>query len=200
MMARGFSAEAEELVRRVQMGERGAFDRLVHLCAPRLTRFVRPFADNRDDFDDLLQEIFIQLFQAIPQFRGASAATTFIFAVAHRTCLSRRRAWQRLWKRHSPLDDLPEAPQSLDPDPPAEAAVRAAREACLREGLAQLPEDQRSALLLAHVYGFSYEQIAVIAGVPVGTVRSRLNRAREKMQAHILAQRELFGRQRLLTK
>jgi len=193
-----FWTDIETLVARFREGNEQAFERLVESISPRIAAFASRFARNHDDHDDLVQETVIQLYGALRNFRGDSAVSTFIYAVMHRTCLAQSRKFSRYVARFTRFSDF-EADEEWLPCAGAAGAVDAGDELLRRERgrildrfLRSLPEDQRAALVLAELHELSYEQIAEVCNVPVGTVRSRINRAKQKLQ-QIISRRELFG-------
>ena len=192
--------DIDELVTRFQRGDGPAFERLVERITPRISAYASRFARDRDDHDDLVQETVLQLYAALHSFRGDSAISTFIYAVMHRTCLSQARKVRRYLARFSRFSDyeadsewLPSA-GSADAVDAEDALFRRERGQLLDRYLRALPDDQRAAFVLAELHELSYEQIAQVCGVPIGTVRSRINRAKQKLQQQIFNRPELFGR------
>jgi RNA polymerase sigma-70 factor (ECF subfamily) len=124
------------------------------------------------DGEDLAQETFLRVFRAIGEYdaRGAATLRSWILTIARRLCQDRARHVRR------GVEVSVEAPEPLDPRSGADEALDTARR--LRAALAALPEEQRAVIALREWEGLEYEEIAAIEGVPVGTVRSRLARAR----------------------
>jgi RNA polymerase sigma-70 factor (ECF subfamily) len=127
-----------------------------------------------DDADDVTQDAFVRAWKALPAFRGDSSARTWLLSITRRACadqvrrnVRRRRLSARLEHRAS----LPGAANSVDPnDAHAVSAL-----------VDELPDDQRAAFVLTQVIGCSYEEAAATCGVPIGTIRSRVARAREHL-------------------
>lgn len=139
---------------------------------------------------DLSQEVFLRVFRTIHAFRGQSALRTWIFRIVVNQARNRQRWWRRRHRSHQvSLDqhieahgDLPAADSGSSPDRllgQKEAADR------VRTALEQLPFDQKTALVLREIDGLSYEEIGFSLGVAVGTVKSRLARARESLRAQL---------------
>jgi RNA polymerase sigma-70 factor (ECF subfamily) len=137
---------------------------------------------------DLSQEVFLRVFRTLPQFRGQSTLRTWIYRIVVNQASNRRRWWRR---RHQAqqvnLDEharnhgeLPDVSTSARPDRLLEQQEVAGR---VRGALDELPFDQRAAIVLREIDGLSYEEIATTLGVAVGTVKSRLARARQNLRA-----------------
>ena len=155
------------------------FDRIVRTHAEALSRFAWGYVDSAADHDDLMQDVLIAIWQALPRFRGASSEKTFVFRIAHnRGCsfVGRRRD-------HDPLTmDAPIA----DPRPsPDEALDDARRREQLARAVRTLPDAQRQAVLL-RLEGFSLNEIATLQGTSEANVSVRLTRGRDRL-------RELLG-------
>jgi RNA polymerase sigma-70 factor (ECF subfamily) len=137
---------------------------------------------------DLSQDVFLQVFRTLPRFRGQSTLKTWIYRIVVNQARNRQRWWRR---RHRAaqvsLDDHVEAhgelPARTNGSAPDEVVGRKELAARLKLALLGLPFDQRSALVLRELDGLSYEEIAFSQGVAVGTVKSRLARARELVRA-----------------
>lgn len=157
-----------------RVGSRRAFEQLVAATERELTHFCLRLVGPAE-LDDTLQETYIALWRALPQFRGESSARTYIYAIARRTAarLSQRQA------RWSELAAL--SPGSV------ESGFGLSLE--IEEALAHLEPERRTALLLTRVFGFSYAEAALICGCPVGTIRSRVARARQDLLEQGLTER-----------
>jgi RNA polymerase sigma-70 factor (ECF subfamily) len=122
--------------------------------------------------DDLTQETFLRAFRALPGFRGDSSARTWLLAIARRVCMDELRRRSRRRRQESPMLVLDDR-EPLAADDTNEIEVR--------ELLSHLPEDRRTAFVLTQITGLSYEDAAQACGVPVGTVASRVARARSDL-------------------
>jgi len=173
-----------ELVARVQRGEKRAFDLLVLKYQRRILRLLARMIRNPGDLEDVAQEAFIKAYRALPNFRGDSAFYTWLYRIA----INAARNWQASHGRHqhtisemesadgetfSAMDTLSDiaTPESLLTSREIVDAVNAAMD--------DLPAELRSAIALREIEGMSYEDIAQTLGCPIGTVRSRIFRARE---------------------
>jgi len=189
------SAESDlALVRRVQRGEKGAFDALVlkyqHKVVKLVMRYVRSYAEA----EDIAQEAFIKAYRALPQFRGDSAFYTWLYRIAINTAKNAVASRDR-----SPIDydlDLQNPDESYDmqgrlkdTETPEALALTEEIRGIVNSAMDALPEDLRTAIMLRELEGLSYEEIAASMDCPVGTVRSRIFRAREAIDRRL---REVF--------
>ena len=181
--ASGVEQSDLELVRRVQRGERGAFDLLVLRYQHKVVKLVARLLRDPAEAEDVAQEAFVKAYRAIGSFRGDSAFYTWLYRIAVNTARNTMASRQR-----RPLDyeaDLNESEQTAvesrmrDTDTPEAAALSDEIHRTVNRAVADLPEDLRTAIILREVEGLSYEEIANAMDCPVGTVRSRIFRARE---------------------
>ena len=154
------------------------FDRIVRAHGESLSRVAWGYVDTAADHDDLMQDILLAVWRALPRFRGRSSERTFVFRIAHNrgcTFAARRR------DRRS-LDPLAADPPIPDTRPgPEEALDRAQERERLVKAIRVLPENQRQAVLL-RLEGFSLEEIATLQGTSEGNVSVRLSRARDRLR------------------
>ncbi len=179
----------KELVRRVQKGERRAFDLLFIRYQHKILNLVGRYLRDTQDIEDVTQEAFIKAFRALPRFRGDSAFYTWIYRIAINTAKNHVVARSR---RPPGVDVDVDDAEFMDgsevlkePENPESVMARAQLSAVIDTAIAELPEDLRSAVTLREFDGLSYEQIAEIMDCPVGTVRSRIFRAREFIDKQI---------------
>ncbi len=176
-----------ELVERHRVGDPRAFDEIYGRYDHMVFGLALRLAGSDDVAADLTQEIFLRVFRHIAQFRGRSSLKTWVFRIAinHcRSCLGRRRL---------PMQPLPEGAEeergsTALPDPargPEELAVAADEGRRVTVGLANLPASFREAVVLRDIEGLSYEEIAEVLGVRIGTVRSRIARGREQLRTFL---------------
>jgi RNA polymerase sigma-70 factor (ECF subfamily) len=187
--ATGIEISDLELVRRVQRGERAAFDLLVRRYQHRVIKLVARLLRDPAEAEDVAQEAFVKAYRAIGSFRGDSAFYTWLYRIAVNTARNAMASRQR-----RPLDyeaDLGEGEQAAvesrlrHVDTPEAAALSDEIQATVDRAVSELPEDLRTAILLREVEGLSYEEIAAAMDCPVGTVRSRIFRAREAIDRNL---------------
>ena len=160
------------LLVQAQAGDRIALASFIRSSQSEVWRFAAHLVD-RDEADDLTQEVYLRAYRALPAFRGDSSARTWLLAIARRTCMDslRRHTRRRALTRRIVAERSPTADSQLG------ATVE------LDGLLAALEPDRRDAFVLTQVLGYSYGEAATICGVPVGTIRSRVARARESLIA-----------------
>jgi RNA polymerase sigma-70 factor (ECF subfamily) len=148
---------------------------------------------NRDDALDLSQDVFLRVFRTLSRFRGQSALRTWIYRIVVNQARNRQRWWRRRHRAEQvSLDDYLrnfgdlEARQDILPDRLLASKETAAK---IWQAMDQLPFDQRTALILREVDGLRYDEIAYTLDVAVGTVKSRLTRARQALRAELLGLR-----------
>ena len=179
----------KELVRRVQKGDRRAFDLLFLRYQHKIYGLVARYVRTPEDVEDVVQEAFIKAFRALPRFRGESAFYTWLYRIAVNTS---KNHLVSLGRRPHGIDldatdtDVAEVAEALkDTEDPEGVLRRDELQAVLDGAITDLPEDLRAALTLREFDGLSYEQIATVLECPVGTVRSRIFRAREAVDERI---------------
>jgi RNA polymerase sigma-70 factor (ECF subfamily) len=139
---------------------------------------------------DLSQEVFLRVFRTIHGFRGQSALRTWIYRIVVNQARNRQRWWRRRYRSQqvsldAHLRDFGDFPERTDGASPDRMLGRKELAERIRTALEQLPFDQRSAIVLREIDGLSYEEIGFSLGVAVGTVKSRLARAREALRAQL---------------
>ena len=179
----------KELVRRTQNGDHAAFDLLFLRYQHKIHGLVGRYVTRQDEAEDVTQEAFIKAFRALPRFRGESAFYTWLYRIAVNTAKNHLASQSR---RPQGVDldaedaDVGEAAEALkDTEDPESALRRDELQTAIEQAIAALPGDLRSALTLREFDGLSYAQIAEVMACPVGTVRSRIFRAREAVDDHI---------------
>ncbi|MFZ4516362.1 MAG: sigma-70 family RNA polymerase sigma factor [Acidimicrobiia bacterium] len=153
-----------------QRGDRLALTELVRAAQPSVWRLAAHLVD-RTEADDLTQEAFVRAYQALPNYRAESSARTWLLAIVRRTCIDALRSRARRRKRDARIQDT--ISETSSPD--------SAQPTALRELIANLEPDRREAFVLTQWIGCSYQEAAEICGVPIGTIRSRVARARSDL-------------------
>jgi RNA polymerase sigma-70 factor (ECF subfamily) len=173
----------QQLVQRVQAGDQSAFNLLVLKYQHRVLKLVSRFVNDAAEAEDVAQEAFIKAYRALPTFRGDSAFYTWLYRIAINTAKN-----ALVSNRRRPVDfdlDLQDPDQYerqarlKDADTPEGVLLTEEIRQVVEKAMEQLPEDLRTAIVLRELEGLSYEEIAEAMDCPVGTVRSRIFRARE---------------------
>ena len=179
--SQGTGPDDATLIERSRAGEPEAFGELVVRYQDRLYNTLVRVCGDAEEARDVTQEAFVQAFVKLDSFRGNSAFYTWLYRIAFNTAISRRR-------RRKPTSSLDEARDAAgfepaDPDARPEANLEREEQAiAVRAALATLSEEHRSVLVLREIDGCDYETIGEMLDVPVGTVRSRLHRARMQLK------------------
>jgi len=187
-----FSGEEadQQLVERVQKGDKRAFDVLVLKYQHRIYSLVTRFIRDPDEVQDVVQESFIKAYRALPGFRGDSAFFTWLYRIAINTAknylVSRSRRPPGADVDVEDAEYLESAGALRDLAGPENQLMTEQLRAVIDKAIRALPEDLRTALTLREFEGLSYEEIAEVMRCPVGTVRSRIFRAREAVDHEIL--------------
>lgn len=173
------AAEADgELVEAASKGSREAFDELVRRYQAAIVNLVRALTSGHGDPEDLAQEVFVRAWKSLHTFRGDSAFRTWLHRVAInvvRTSQAKQGRTLRLFRQPAEHD-----PEPVSTDAPHDA--RLARRQLIARALASLPDDLRVAVTLRDLQGLDYQEIAAALGVPIGTVESRIFRARQRLK------------------
>ena len=178
------------LVRRVQRGDKGAFDALVLKYQHKLVKLVMRYVRNPAEAEDIAQEAFIKAYRALPQFRGESAFYTWLYRIAVNTAKNYlatqgRRAPTSTEADAEEAETFSDADQLRDINTPESMLMSKQIAETVNAAMALLPEELRTAITLREIEGLSYEEIAEMMDCPIGTVRSRIFRAREAIAAKL---------------
>ncbi|BDM63622.1 RNA polymerase sigma factor RpoE [Shewanella sp. NFH-SH190041] len=173
----------QQLVERVQHGDKNAFNLLVHKYQGKVINLIARYVRNQADVADVAQEAFIKAYRALPNFRGESAFYTWLYRIAVNTA----KNYLVSQGRRAPANDIDvddaeyyDGSDALKEfDSPERLMLSDEIKAVVFETLETLPEELRMAISLRELDGMSYEDIANVMECPVGTVRSRIFRARE---------------------
>ncbi len=180
----------QQLVERVQRGDKHAFDLLVSKYQRKLGRLISRFVRDSAEAEDVTQDAFIKAYRALPGFRGESAFYTWLYRIGINTAKNHLLAN----KRRPPVNTLFDAEEAesfeeasllREVSTPENELMSKQVVNAVQASLQQLPEDLRSALTLREIEGLSYEEIASVMDCPIGTVRSRIFRAREAVAENL---------------
>lgn len=183
----------DELIKRYQDGDRSAFDELVKRYRMPLVNFVARFINDRDTAEDLAQETFLRIYKSIGRYRfGVAQFSTWFYRIASNLCKNEVRNRKRRWRHH--VDPIRDNEGDSDPDElivsvpagsgymPDQQLERKELDKVIQNAISQLPLKYRTPFLLRDLNQVSYEEIAKTLNLPLGTVKSRINRARLMMK------------------
>lgn len=173
----------QALVERVQQGDNKAFDLLVLKYQLRVSKLVSRFLRNPSDVPDVVQEAFIKAYRALPNFRGDSAFYTWLYRIAINTAKNHLVSQSRKSPANSidaqEAEDYGASEWLNEYASPEREVLADELESVIHQAISDLPPDLREAITLREIEGLSYEEIATVMDCPIGTVRSRIFRARE---------------------
>jgi RNA polymerase sigma-70 factor (ECF subfamily) len=182
----------KQLVARVQKGDQRAFDMLVLKYQHKIFGLISRYVRDSDEIQDVAQEAFIKAYRALPNFRGDSAFYTWLYRIAintaknHLVSRSRRPPGSDVEVEDAEYYEGGAALREIET--PENALFGAELKAVVERAISELPDDLRTAVTLREFDGLSYEDIADIMDCPVGTVRSRIFRAREAIDKQVKEQ------------
>ena len=194
-MAQGDREIDQQLVERAQKGDKRAFEMLVVKYQRKLTRLLSRFIRNSGEVEDVAQEAFIKAYRALPSFRGESAFYTWLYRIGINTAKNYLVAMGRRAPTSTGLDaeeaeTFDDTDRLRDMNTPEAELMSKQIAGVVNETMQALPEELRTAITLREIDGLSYEDIAQAMNCPIGTVRSRIFRARETIAAQL---RPLLG-------
>jgi RNA polymerase sigma-70 factor (ECF subfamily) len=173
----------KELVQRVQQGDKSAYDLLVIKYQHKIVQLVNRFVKDPSEAQDVAQEAFIKAYRALGNFRGDSAFYTWLYRIAINTAknylVSRSRRYSDYEVDVQDAEQVENAPQLKGMDTPDNVLMNEQIVEAIKSAIEKLPDEMRTAIMLREFEGLSYEEIAQAMECPVGTVRSRIFRARE---------------------
>ena len=181
----------ELLLRKAQHGDPEAFEQLITPLEQLIWRICWHYTGNRESAEDCGQETMIRIWRSLDSYRGDCALESWAYRIAANCCMD----YLRKKKRDKSVSMEPMREQGFDPADPSlgteEQVVAADEQKRLREAIAQLPEDQREALILTQLEKVPYEEAAKLLGVSEGTIKSRVNRAKARLKEILSEGREL---------
>jgi RNA polymerase sigma-70 factor (ECF subfamily) len=185
------------LIELSQGGDRVAFDTLIRKYEGKAYQYAYRLTSNQDEASDIVADAFVRVYSALKNFRGQSSFGTWLYRILTNCYLDQRKR-ERL-RRHESLDatlnvDGTEVQRQFEDesDGPDVILERGAREDAVRAALERMPEYQQAMIVMYHVEMLSYEEISDALDLPIGTVKSRLNRARLALRENLNEHMELF--------
>ena len=185
----------QKLVERLQRRDEAAFNELVRLYQAKIYRLVFRMLGDRAEAEDLAQEVFVTVFKSIDGFRGDSKLSTWLYRVATNHCKNRIKYLNRRARgQKKELDEIADRDAiesatmttSAQVHRPDDMATARETESIVQQALSELPEDQRELVVLRDIENMTYEEIQSVTGLPEGTVKSRLHRARIALQKRVV--------------
>jgi len=185
----------QQLVERAQRGEKQAFELLVAKYQRKLARLLSRFIRDPAEVEDVAQEAFIKAYRALPSFRGESAFYTWLYRIGINTAKNYLVAMGRRAPTTTEFDsedaeNFEDGDQLRDVNTPENELMSKQIAQTVNDTMEALPEELRTAIVLREIDGLSYEEIATVMNCPIGTVRSRIFRAREAIAEEL---RPLLG-------
>ena len=179
-----------ELVARVQRDDRQAFDLLVLKYQRKIMRLLSRMIRDPAEIEDVAQEAFIKAYRALPQFRGESAFYTWLYRIAINTArnwlaVNKRRPSNSLVHENEDGETFDETDNLTDSSTPESELASRQIAQTVNKAIEDLPEELRNAIVMREIDGMSYEDIAQSMNCPIGTVRSRIFRAREAIATRL---------------
>ena len=192
--AAGLSADESMFVARLKANEDAAYDELVRTYSASIFHVAYRMLGESAEASDVVQEIFLKVFRNIGGFKGEAALKTWIFRIAFSEILNRLRWWKRRHRFSTvSLDDQPNGNGSgagytvpSSGPTPEQALQSKEQETAIQQALGRLSGEHRSIIVLRDIEGFSYNEIADVLGVSIGTVKSRLARARGDLKKSLM--------------
>ena len=179
------------LLQKAQEGDRKAYEALIKLHARSVYNLALGYTGRHHEAEEIAQTVFVKVWKALPQFRGSAAFSTWLYRLTLNTCTDHYRREKKRWGDLS-LDDPDLAPIRDTAPSPEEIVIRREEQVNLRKALADLPEQHRVILILREMDGLDYQEIAQVLDIELGTVKSRLARARRALREKLLAQGNLL--------
>ncbi|HEX4325883.1 MAG TPA: RNA polymerase sigma factor RpoE [Burkholderiales bacterium] len=185
----------QQLVARAQQGEKQAFELLVSKYQRKLLRLISRLVRDPAEAEDVAQDAFIKAYRALPQFRGDSAFYTWLYRIGVNTAKNYlvsqgRRPPSSTEKDNEEAETFEDADALRDINTPESILLSKEIATTVNAAMAKLPEELRTAISLREIEGLSYDEISEVMNCPIGTVRSRIFRAREAIAAEL---RPLLG-------
>ena len=169
-----------EIVRQIQSGEAAAFDELMRRYKRPIVNFVFRMLGNAQDADEIAQDVFVRVYQNLDTYRSETKFSTWLFALARNAAIDRLR-----WRARHPTESIESAPEISASSGTAEDVSAREIGEQIAAAVAKLPDDQRTAIVLAEYHGMSYAEIAAVMRCSEKSVESRLYRAKQALRERL---------------
>ena len=175
--------EIAELIHSLRQGNMAAFDKIVLRYQKQIYNLALNYVKSSEEAKDLTQDIFIAVYKALPTLRDESKFTTWFFQVAMNHCRNRyKKLRRRGYFSNKSIDDEESYYEPAGQDEPARNIERQNLQKLVRKVIAEMPESEKEILILRDIQELSYEEVSETLGIPLGTVKSKLNRARSSLK------------------
>jgi len=172
-----------ECVRRVQRGDTGCFEILVKRHQKATFNLIYRLLGDYDEAAEVAQEVFLSAYKSIKQFRGQANFSTWLYRIAFNHASTRRKSLKLAEQRYVPLDDTDIVGESSSD--PAKSAEQKEIQQRVQQALNSMDKEEAMVILLRDLQDVPYDEVAAILGIPMGTVKSRLHRARQSMKIRL---------------
>lgn len=192
------SDNEKALVERAKSGDIEAFEKLIEGCQKKVFNIAFRMIGNYDDANELAQEVFLKAFRSIKKFKGDSLFSTWIYKVTANVCLDeiRRRKNKFIYSLDEEVEygdgELKRQIPDNAPTPDVEVEINEIKNV-VNKSIQELPKDYKSIIILRDIQGLSYDEISKIFDCPEGTVKSRINRARQALKKILQGKKELLN-------
>ncbi len=172
-----------ECVRRVQRGDSGCFEILVKRHQKATFNLIYRLLGDYDEAAEVAQEVFLSAYKSIKQFRGQAHFSTWLYRIAFNHASTRRKSLKLAEQRYVPLDNTDIVGEN--PIDPAKSAEQKEIQQRVQQALNSLDKEEAMVILLRDLQDVPYDEVAAILGIPMGTVKSRLHRARQSLKVRL---------------
>lgn len=188
-----------QLVEKSMDGDLDAFEELVLLFDKKVYNYCLRMTNNRNDAEDLAQEVFLKVYKNLKNFRKDSKFSTWIYRIAYNTCVDNYRKKRfKLLPLNKIIDEEQQEIDIPSPGPlPEEQVISNEKYSLIKECIAQLKPRYKSAIILRDIHNYSYREIAEILDVPIGTVKSDINRGRALLRKALKSRLMEYGERRV---
>ena len=184
-----------DLIKKCKKGDREAFNVLFSNYQSQVINIAYGMLSNREDAYDATQEVFVRVYKSIESFKEQSSFTTWLYRITTNVCsdiLRKRQKNTNVISINQAMDENKDMDIRDEAPTPEESMELSEKQRVVREAIAELREEYRVVITLCDIEGMSYDEISEILKIPSGTVKSRINRARNALKKILLKNRELF--------